>query len=184
MNPDVTGGDAIGTDELFRQHARFVARFLIRYGVDPASVEDVLQDVFVVAHAHGGYQPGPAKPTSWLAAIATRLASTHRRKARLRMPVAEDVEAHASEVPTPELRCELDARMQLLHRALQQLPSEHRVAFILFELEGESCASIAEAMGVPVGTIHSRLHWARRRLREAIAPQTEDPSNQVEARHG
>ncbi len=179
---------AIPTAELFRQHARFVARFLVRYGADQSSVEDLIQDVFLVAHAHGGYHPGPAKPTSWLGAIAMRLATTHRRKVRLRRHAhtGGDVDDRASDVPTPEVRCDIDARMQQLHRALQQLPPEHRTTFILFELEGESCASIAAAMEVPVGTIHSRLHVARRRLREAIAREAHDAKDiaPTEARYG
>ncbi|MBC8072980.1 MAG: hypothetical protein IAG13_31950, partial [Deltaproteobacteria bacterium] len=65
--------------ELFREHATFIARFVVRYGVDVADVDDVVQEVFLIAHAHGGYRPGPAKPTSWLAAIAVRVASSHRR---------------------------------------------------------------------------------------------------------
>ena len=69
---------------LFRQHAGSIARFVVRYGVEPADVDDVVQEVFLIAHAHGGYRPGPAKPTSWLAAIAVRVASSHRRRLRTR----------------------------------------------------------------------------------------------------
>jgi RNA polymerase sigma-70 factor, ECF subfamily len=163
---------AIAAAELFRQHGQFVARFVIRYGVSLADIDDVVQEVFLIAHAHGGYRSGPAKPTSWLAAIAVRVATTHRRKLRTRAFARgnEELVDDACDLgPTPEVRVALDREMLRLHAALQSLPPEHRVTFILFELEGEPCGSIAAATGVPVGTVHSRLHIARRRLREALS---------------
>ncbi|MFO0634875.1 MAG: sigma-70 family RNA polymerase sigma factor [Nannocystaceae bacterium] len=161
----------VGATELFRRHARFVARFVVRYGVALEDVDDVVQEVFLVAHAHGGYRPGPAKPTSWLAEIAVRIASSHRRRLRARAFARGDGEQIAdarSDAPTPETRAIVDRDLAVLHEALQSLAPPHRLAFILFELEDEPCSSIAAATGVPVGTVHSRLHVARKRLREAL----------------
>jgi RNA polymerase sigma-70 factor (ECF subfamily) len=155
---------------------------VIRYGIALADVDDVVQEVFLIAHAHGGYVSGPAKPTSWLAAIAVRVATTHRRKLRTRAFARghDELVADARDGgPTPEVRVALDREMLRLHAALQSLPSEHRLAFILFELEGEPCSSIAAATSVPVGTVHSRLHLARRRLREALA-RAEPSTNPAE----
>lgn len=163
--------EAQSATELFRQHARFIARFVVRYGVDVVDVDDVVQEVFLIAHGHGGYRPGPAKPRSWLAAIAVRIASSHRRKLRARAfsrGGSEPVELAASDAPSPEVRVELDDEMLRLHAALRTLPPEHRLTFILFELEDEPCSSIAAVTGVPIGTVHSRLHVARRRLRDAL----------------
>jgi len=164
--------EPVAAGELFRRHAAFVARFLVRYGIPVRDVDDVLQEVFLVAHRHGGYHPGPAKPTTWLATIAMRLAATYRQKARTRsfqQAAGHVIEAARSDAPTPELTVAIDGEMARLHAALQALPPEHRLAFILFELEGEPCSSIAAATGVPVGTVHSRLHFARKRLRQALA---------------
>lgn len=166
--------EPIAAAELFRRHARFVARFLVRYGVPLAEIDDVLQELFLRVHAAGGYRPGPAQPTSWLAAFAVRLASNHRRHQRTRAFVHSDpdaVGAAATHDDDPAVRVALDAAMRTLHGALQRIDPDARAAFILFELEGESCASIAAAQGVPIGTVHSRLHGARRRLREALVAQ-------------
>ncbi len=166
------GEPTIAAAELFRQHGPFVARFAIRYGVPLSDVEDVVQEVFLIAHAHGGYRSGPAKATSWLAAITMRVATTHRRKLHTRAFARgnEQLVGDArDEGPTPEVRVALDREMVRLHAALQSLPPEHRMTFILFELEGEACGSIAAATGVPVGTVHSRLHGARKRLREVLS---------------
>src|SRR5262249_30057430 len=72
-------GERVGSEQLFREHAEFIAAFLHRLGVRGADVEDAVQEVFVVAHQKGGYRPGPAKPRSWLAAIALRIARSARR---------------------------------------------------------------------------------------------------------
>ena len=175
------GRAPIPAADLFRQHGSFVARFVIRYGVPLGDVDDVVQEVFLIAHAHGGYRIGPAKPKGWLAAIAVRVATTHRRKLQTRAFArghGELVgEAH-DDGPTPEVRVALDREMLRLHAALQTLAPEHRLTFILYELEDEPCSSIAAATGVPVGTVHSHLHLARRRLREALcaAASTANPA--------
>lgn len=170
--------EPIPAGTLFRRHAAFVVRFLVRYGVPVRDVDDVLQEVFLVAHRHGGYHPGPAKPTTWLATIAMRLAATYRQKARTRsfqQAAGDAIDAAASDAPTPELTVAIDGEMARLHAALRTLPPEHRHAFILFELEGEPCSSIAAATGVPVGTVHSRLHFARKRLRRALVAARPTP---------
>src|ERR1043166_4212655 len=59
---------------LFRAHAAFVASFLFRLGLEPNEIDDAVQEVFLIAHRQGGYQPGPAQPRTWLAAIAIRVA--------------------------------------------------------------------------------------------------------------
>ena len=71
--------ETIGAEALFRAHASFVAGFLVRLGVRPSDLDDLMQEVFVVAHRRGGFQPGPARPTTWLARIAIRVAMAHRR---------------------------------------------------------------------------------------------------------
>ena len=78
------------TEQLFRQHAPFVSRFLLRLGVSEASVDDVVQEVFLVAHRAGGYLPGPAKPTTYLATIAVNAASTYRRTQKVRAARSSD----------------------------------------------------------------------------------------------
>jgi RNA polymerase sigma-70 factor (ECF subfamily) len=155
---------------LFRAHAVFVASFLQRIGTPMAEVDDLVQEVFLVVHRKGGYVPGAGQPRTWLAAIALRVARTGRRaRGRRREQPDDDVLQRASSTDTPD--AELDARLALarMQRALEGLDLEHRAAFVLYELEGESCEAIARAFGVPVGTVYSRLHHARRRFVSAYA---------------
>lgn len=158
----------IGADCLFREHAPFVARFLHRSGLPPNDLEDLLQEVFIVAHRKGGYLPGPASARGWLAAIAFRVAQAGRRAHQRREPAAgEVVELVRAPGGDPAQRLEVQRAMERVQRALDCLLLEHRAAFVLFELEGESCEAIAQALDIPIGTVYSRLHHARRRFRAA-----------------
>src|SRR5688572_4528090 len=71
------------TEQLFREHARFVATFLTRLGVPREQLEDALQEVFLVVHRNGGYRPGLAKPTTYLANMAIFAAARHHRRERI-----------------------------------------------------------------------------------------------------
>lgn len=155
---------------LYRAHAPFVAGFLMRLGVERRSVEDLVHEVFLVAHQQGGFVPGAAKPTTWLAAIAVRVAANHRRARSLRQSVvregAEDVESvHPY---TPESTASEREQLARVQACLDALPDDQRAVFVLFEIEGEDCAAIAHAFGVPVGTVYSRLHAARKAFQQAF----------------
>jgi RNA polymerase sigma-70 factor, ECF subfamily len=155
---------------LFRAHAVFVASFLQRIGAPAADVDDLVQEVFLVVHRKGGYVPGAGRPRTWLAAIALRVASTGRRtRGRRREQPGEDALLAVSSSATPEAELEAQRALARMQRALDGLDLEHRAAFVLYELDGESCEAIASAFGVPVGTIYSRLHHARRRFTSAYA---------------
>ena len=159
----------LDAEALYRAHADFVARFLLRLGARGEDVPDLMQEVFLVAHRRGGFQLGRAKPTTWLAEIAFRVSSDRRRKQRRKLEDAdtETVALAPTDAPSPGDR--VDARMALarVQQALEALSAEKRVVFVLFELEGESCDAIAQALGIPVGTVYSRLHAARRAFARA-----------------
>jgi RNA polymerase sigma-70 factor (ECF subfamily) len=163
--------ERIGAEALFRAHATFVARFLQRLGAPLPDIDDAVQEVFLIAHRKGGYVPGAGKPRTWLGAIAVRVASATRR-ARLRRREDPDelgLHALASSAHDPQRVFETRAALERVQRALDVLDLEHRAAFVLYEIEGESCDNIAASFGVPVGTVYSRLHHARRRFTEAYA---------------
>ncbi|MBN1655447.1 MAG: RNA polymerase sigma factor [Deltaproteobacteria bacterium] len=163
-------GEHLDSAELFRRFAPFVASFLLRMGVERADLEDVLQEVFLVAHRNGGYSPGPAKPTTYLANIAFRAATTHRRKNQTRSFVYpnQEIVANAPDVlQNPENKTEHAQRLRLLQKALDALDDDKRTVFILAELYGETVVSIAAGLGIQVDTAYSRLRAARRLFRAA-----------------
>jgi RNA polymerase sigma-70 factor, ECF subfamily len=155
---------------LFRAHSQWVASFLMRLGVSPSSIDDLVQEVFLVAHRRNGYEPGGAKPTTWLAEIAMRVLSTHRRTERRRrvLPNEDALTSAISLHPSPERTAEERSVLALVERALNELDLKKRAVFVLFELMGESCDDIARGLSIPVGTVHSRLGAARRQFQDAF----------------
>jgi RNA polymerase sigma-70 factor (ECF subfamily) len=156
---------------LFARYARFVASFLIRMGVSRADLDDVMQEVFLVAHRLGGYTPGPAKPTTYLANIALRAATTHRRKGQVRsfVHVNDVLVGGAATEGDPERTAQQQQRLRLLQAALEKLDADKRAIFIMAEIEGETVVAIAAGLGIPVDTAYSRLRAARKLFHEAVA---------------
>jgi len=179
-------GEHLDSAELFRRFAPFVASFLLRMGVQRADLEDVLQEVFLVAHRNGGYTRGPAKPTTYLANIAFRAATTHRRKIQTRSFVNanQEIVASASDgLANPERSADHNQRLGLLQKALDTLDDDKRTVFVLAELYGESVVSIAAGLGIHVDTAYSRLRAARRIFRNAAAALREE-ENKKQLSHG
>lgn len=163
-------GEPLSSAELFRRHAKFVTKFVLRLGVSREDLEDLLQEIFLVVHRNGGYQPGPAKPTTYLASIAYRLVRTERRKRMVRSFVEVDDEhvLRASTREDPELAAERRESLEQMHAALSALDPEKKAVFVLADLQGETVVSIAAELGIPVDTAYSRLRAARRLFRESV----------------
>jgi len=161
--------DYLDAEALFRQHARFVAGFVGRLGFRGQDVDDIVQETFLIAHQRGGYRAGVARPTTWLAEIAMRVSMAQWRKRR-RTSVLADTEAWdavPSEQAGPQDRMDQAQTIALVHKALDSMAMDRRAVFVLFELEGETCDAIASAFGIPVGTVYSRLHTARKEFMKA-----------------
>jgi RNA polymerase sigma-70 factor (ECF subfamily) len=158
------------TDELFRKHAGFVARFMSRLGVAPDELDDAVQEVFLVVHRHGGYSPGPATPTSYLASIAIRAAANHRRRVRKSRERATDLAPDETTSPSqdPARSLETHESLEHLQEALDVLDPTLKATLVLAELEGENCKTIASTLRIPMGTVYWRLHRARKEFRVAL----------------
>jgi RNA polymerase sigma-70 factor (ECF subfamily) len=134
---------------------------------------------------------GPAKPTTWLAEIAFRVASDKRKKHNRKLEDADtDTVALApAKASSPGERAEARQALVRVQEALETLTPEKRAVFILYELEGQPCDAIAKGLGIPVGTVYSRLHAARREFTKAHAglagePEAEDMSAEAVAEAG
>lgn len=171
----------IDAEALYRAHGPFVASFLRHMGTSESDLDDLVQDVFVLAHRKGGYQPGPAAPRTWLGSLAIRVVIA-RRRSRARRPEAPLLDQFADEKLGPDDMLENRRSLDRVQAALAELSVEHRAAFILFEIEGESCDSIAAMWGVPTGTVYSRLHHARKRFVEAYSRGTANKVSRRSAR--
>lgn len=157
--------------ELYEENFRFVWRSLRRLGVREGDVADAVQDVFLIVHRKLSEFEGRSKMTTWLFGICLRVARDRRRLAHERLrseddePVLEASDDRADVAATVERR----QGIAMVERLLNNLPDEQRTVFLLFELEGMSGEQIAESLGIPLGTVYSRLRIAREAFRQAVA---------------
>lgn len=153
----------IDITKLHEAHAEFVWSTLYRLGIREADLPDLLQEVFLVAHRRADSFDGTSKATTWLYSICAKVASTHRRRAHVRREELYDPTTRvdrASEPRADDLVAEKRAKATL-YEILDVLEPEKRAVFVMFELEERPCAEIAETFGIPLGTVHSRIHSAR-----------------------
>jgi RNA polymerase sigma-70 factor (ECF subfamily) len=164
-------GEPVAPDasELYRLHGRAVWATLSRMGVRQADLADMTQEVFVVVHRRLGSFEGRASVRGWISGICRKVASNYRRRPHHRESSETPIEERSGEGPDPEqvaLRVEM---RRLLDSILDVLDPEKRAVLVMYEIEGLSCQEIADELGVPIGTIHSRLHAARSRFKKAFA---------------
>lgn len=149
---------------LYHQHFDFVWRSLRRLGVAPASVEDAVQDTFIVVHRRIADLRPDASAKAFLFAIALRVAHDYRRSARRKATEKLDEDALSTREAGPFDRLAKAEATRVLERFLDSLDDDKRAVFASAELEGMTAPEISEALQVPVNTVYSRLRLARERL--------------------
>jgi RNA polymerase sigma-70 factor (ECF subfamily) len=164
-----------GDDEAFKtlvdRHALYL--FGIAHGMtaNPADAEDLVQETFLAA-AQGGYR-GEAAVRTWLVAILVRRVAMMRRTAGRRGGTHLSLSAGGSDSREPAIDIAAggsnpavgaEARLDLA-TMLERLSPDHRAVIVLRELEGMSYEEMSKALGVPRGTVESRLYRAREELR-------------------
>jgi RNA polymerase sigma-70 factor (ECF subfamily) len=155
--------------ELFEEHANFVAKFLWRMGAPATDIEDLVQDVFLIAHMRGGFVEEEARATTWLCSIAFRVWSSERRRFRRHSELLNDSALAKAPATGPSPIEELDNAESLrrVRTVLEKIDEPSRAIMILVDLEGTPCVEVAHALGIPLGTVYSRLHRARKRFAKA-----------------
>ena len=150
-------------------HVDFVARVLRNSGTPQAEIDDEVQRTFIVAARRlDDIRLGAEK--SFLFRIAYNLAAHARRTAARRREVGSDqVPEQVERYATPEALTDQKRMRELLDRVLDQMEEPLRATFVLHEFEEMSTAEIAEALGIPRGTVASRLRRARSEFRERVA---------------
>lgn len=156
-------------DEVYDSHFDFVWRNLRRLGVPRSAIDDAAQDVFLVVYRRLAGFEGRSSLRTWLAGIALRVASDHRRLVRRKGTHEPLSDGHADPSPGPEEMAARGEAGDVLHALLERLDDDKRAVFVLAELEQMTAPEIAEALGVGLNTVYSRLRLARQRLEEALA---------------
>jgi RNA polymerase sigma-70 factor, ECF subfamily len=132
-----------------------------------ADAEDALQETYLAVHRALPAFRGEARLGTWVYRIALRAAV--RQRARGRRHVTEPLGVDPADPRAGTISRTGDA--DRLDRALATLSAEHRAVLALFCVEEHTHEQIADVLGLPVGTVWSRLHHARKRLAEALGPR-------------
>lgn len=142
-----------------------VVRWVRALGAPTSDIEDLAQEVFIVVRRKLPEFDG-RNLGGWLYGIALRTVSDHRRRAWWKNLFSRRREAPIAEMASPGLdpvrRLEQKEASERVHRLLARMSDKRRRAFVLFELEGYSGEEIAALEQVPVATVWTRLHHARK----------------------
>jgi RNA polymerase sigma-70 factor (ECF subfamily) len=162
----ILAGDAAAERQLYDTHVDRVFRLAYRMTGDPTQAEDLTQDTFIRAFDRLADFRGEAPFAGWLHRVATSVILTGLRK-RKRLQSVESIRddlewaAGAGPESDPDLKRTLD-------RAVGGLDDNHRLVFVMHDMEGYTHQEIATAVDAPVGTIKARLSRARQKLRDAL----------------
>jgi RNA polymerase sigma-70 factor (ECF subfamily) len=150
---------------LFDQELTYVWNTLRRLGVAERDREDLAHEVFFRVHERlAAYDPTrPARP--WLCAFAVRVAAEHRRRAQERYEQLGGADDVAGLAMAPAGAAETK---DLVDRALDAIDLDKRAVLLLHDVDGESVPDIARGLGIPEGTVYSRLRAARAELTAAV----------------
>jgi len=161
-------GERSAFSELVCIHAQGVMNVIYRMCGDAQIAEDAAQETFIQAWIHlSSYRPNTSL-RSWLYRIAVNAATDLLRKEKRILPNAlEDLQLKDPE-PGPEAHFFQEERNTLVQKAILSLPDACRAVLVLREYEGLSYHEIADALGIPVGTVMSRLNYARKLLKERL----------------
>jgi len=169
----VARGDLQALGALYDRHAAVLERTFARWGVADGDIDDLVQATFLQAARAAAHFDPSQSPRGWLFGVAGMIARRHRRSLMRALARLARWSASASErpPPTPGEVYEGDEARRRVEQTLARLSRKKREVFVLVTLEGLSGQEVAQSLGIPLKTVWTRLHHARRVLREALGEE-------------
>lgn len=168
-------GDEEAFGALVKKYKAKVINMAFSFTRDREAADDLAQEIFIKAYYALGKFKFKSGFGTWLYRIAVNHIKDHLRKKKKERHVSFDDVRHESKLAEVEAdrrddAREKESRIRLLHQALQNLPQKYRLILTLRDVQGHSYEEIASILDLSSGTVDSRLHRARKMLREKIAP--------------
>lgn len=157
-------------DDVYREHFSFVWRSAKRLGVREASLDDVVQEIFVIVHRRLGDFEGRSSIRTWLFGITIRVVRDHRRacaRRDARDDGAIDPDTLQATAPGPADAMARAEAVRVLYQILDEMDDDRRDIFVMAELEQLPMPDIAAMLGMNVNTAYARLRAARQTFEEA-----------------
>jgi RNA polymerase sigma-70 factor (ECF subfamily) len=176
----VARGEEWALTELYDRHGRLAYGLALRVVRDPALAEDAVQDAFIgVWRSAGRFVPERSKASTWLLTLVHRRAVdlVRREERRRAEPLPDEIPTRPGQLGEPtEEAAWLRYERERVQAALATLPDTQREAIELAYYGGYSQSELAERLGVPLGTIKSRMFSGLARLRELLDESAEEGS--------
>ena len=164
-------GDLQALGELFERYKVLVYRIALAITRDERAAEDVLQECFVRLYTYAESVDAERPLKSWLYRVTVNLSYDWSAKKPVVQPLDDVLEwltGIQGALPAPDRKVEEWELMRTVREVIAELPPFHRAVIVLYYIENLTVDEIANALQLPVGTVKSRLHYARVRLREAL----------------
>jgi RNA polymerase sigma-70 factor (ECF subfamily) len=163
-------GNILALKALYEKYRGQVYRTALAITRDRGAAEDILQDCFLKVYTYIDRLDGSLPLSPWLHRVTVNLSYNWTNKKHSWLQPLEEVIDHLVSGPRtlPESTLERGELQRVIQRAIASLSFEHRVVIVLFYLNGFSLKEIAYILDCPVGTVKSRLHYARRNLRRKL----------------
>jgi RNA polymerase sigma-70 factor (ECF subfamily) len=173
---DLTGpihaDDLARFEALYERFHAYVFRTAYALTGDRGLAEEILQDTFVRAYRHRANLWADRSPLPWLNRVAINLCYTRLARRRLPTRVMDDVvtDTLRDQAIGPDEWAEHQELCATVRTGIEALPPKHRSVVALYYLDGLSLQETAEALGIALGTVKSRLHYALDTLRRELVP--------------
>jgi RNA polymerase sigma factor (sigma-70 family) len=166
---ELAGGEIGALGELYDRYQEPIRRFVARATCDAEDVDDLVHATFLAAAKSAARYDGRPSCRPWLIGIAAQLVRRRRQSFGRFLAVLSSLRGvrPSAADPRPALQARSDVEW-----ALGRISSAKRITLLMAEVEGLSCPEIAAALRVPLGTVWTRLHAARRELRRALEEGT------------
>jgi RNA polymerase sigma-70 factor, ECF subfamily len=166
----MSGDDTIPTwEEVARDHGRRIYAFAYRLTGNAHDANDLVQEVLIrVRRGLRSYRPGSFEGWLWRITRNAFLDEVRRRGRRPTVPLPEGDLGHMGSSPDPDAELSRTRLGEEVQAALLDLPYEFREAVVLCDVVGLTYDEIAESVGIPIGTVRSRIHRGRRLLKELL----------------
>jgi RNA polymerase sigma-70 factor (ECF subfamily) len=168
----VKGDDPrLAFEELMNRYEKRLVNFLNRYAGDVSTAENLAQETFLRIYKNRMEYEPQAKFKTWLYRIATNLAiDEFRKKSRRKEDLYDEFPDKPSSNPNPHEAMIRDERARRVREKLMELDESHRVVLVMKWFEGLKYEQIAKILGISVGTVKSRVHYALKKLEVELKP--------------
>lgn len=162
-------GDVDAFRKLFQAYAPRVKSYMMRQGADANTAEELAQETLLTVWRKAGLYSGEkGSATTWIFTIARNLRIDRLRKEVAWQPLPEDNDETPSEDLSPDEEVSERERREKVQAVLSDLPPDQSEVVVLSYIEGLSHSEIAEKLGLPLGTVKSRMRLAYQKIRDAL----------------